>query len=98
MGPINSSEQDDVALTRNAAKIRSIRRSANIAAWNDYIDLVVSKLLGLTGFVVGGLEYLNPDVLSITLPNPAWIAGAGLALLTGKRLIAFIAQLDRSKR
>lgn len=91
-------QKRNVETTKNLAKVRSIERAANIAAWNDYIDLVVSKVLGLAGFVVGGLEYLNPEVLPVTLPNPAWIAGAGLALLTGKKLITFVSRLERGKR
>jgi hypothetical protein len=94
----HTTRKRELVATRNRAKIRAIQRAANIAAWNDYIDLVVSKTLGLGGLVVGGLEYLSPDTLPVTLPNPAWVAGAGLALLTGKRLITLIAKLEKGKR
>jgi len=76
-------------------RIRLIERRANIAAWNDYIGFAVSKALGLLGLVVGGLAYVDIHVLPVTVKNPGWIAGAGLAMLTGKSLITLIAKLER---
>jgi hypothetical protein len=85
----------DVGVARRIVQVRDIQRRANIAAWNDYIGFVVSKSLGFCGLVVGGLEYLDPNLLSIVLKNPLWIAGAGLAMLTGKNLLTLIAKLER---
>ena len=96
--PNKSITKRDLEIAKNDAKLRSIKRAANLAALNDYIGFVVSKALGLTGLVVGGLEYLSPDLLPIVLPKPSFIAGAGLALLTGKGLISFISKLERSSK
>src|SRR5687768_10540696 len=94
MEPLEKSKQK-VSLVKDLAKTRSIEREANIAAWNDYIGFGVSKLVGLAGFIVGGIEFLDPGFLSIVLPNPGWIAGAGFAILTGKNVITLIAKLEK---
>lgn len=88
----------DSSLAKEAAKVRSIERAARLAAWNDYIGFAVSKLAGLGGVIVGGLEYLDPDLLRIVLPKPGLVAGVGLALLTGKNLLALIAKLEKGQK
>ena|SRR6266545_792154 len=92
-----SSVKTSVEVVRNREKARSIERRGNIAAWNDYVGFAVSKLVGVSGFVIGGLEYLDPNLLPITLKSPGWIAGAGLAMLTGKSLVSLIAKLEGTK-
>jgi hypothetical protein len=85
----------DVASAKQAAEIRSLERKGTIAAWNDYIGFGVSKTLGVIGLFVGGLEYLDPTILPIMLNNPGWVAGAGLALLTGRSLMSLLTKLDK---
>ncbi len=78
----------DVEEARRKAEIAAIERQAKIAAWGDCTDFVTTKLLGLTGLVVGGLEYLSPDTLSLNLTMPGLIASVGTALLFGKSFLA----------
>jgi hypothetical protein len=89
-------EKRDVTEARYLQQIKSIERQAKIAACNDYIGFFTSKILGLLGLVGGGLEILDPNLLPIVLTNPYWVAGAGLALLTGKNVINLIARIDKS--
>jgi hypothetical protein len=88
----------NLALAREIAKVRSIERAATLAAWNDYIGFGVSKLAGMSALVVGGLEYLDPNILTVVVPRPGLIIGAGLALLTGKSIVSLIARLERSNK
>lgn len=85
----------DVQSAKNRQQIYSIERQGKIGAWNDYIGFVISKGLGLAGLIGGGLELLDPSILTITLPYPALVAGAGLALLTGKNIITLIAKVEK---
>lgn len=88
----------DVGVARYKEQIRAIERHGRIAGWNDYLGFVVSKLLGVTGLVLGGLEALDPSILPITLKNPELVAGIGLALLTGKSVLTLIAKVERALR
>jgi len=83
-----------VALAKRSEERRSIERRANIAALNDYINLVVTKGLGVAALVVGGIAFLDPGALHITLKNPGLVAGAGLAMLTGRNIISIVAKLE----
>ena len=85
----------NVDLAQRIEQVRSIERRGRIAAWNDYIGFGVSKVLGTVALLVGGLEYLDPNILHVALKNPGLIAGAGLTMLTGKTLITLIAKLER---
>lgn len=78
-----------------AERIRYIERRSKLSALDDYIGFVVSKVLGLFGLVVGGLAFVAPELCPVVLTNPAWIAGAGLALLTGKKVLTLIAKVER---
>ena len=86
----------DVEIARYSQQVNAIERQGKIAAWNDYIGFGVSKVLGLGGLIVGGLEYLDPNILPIVLSKPLWVAGAGLALLTGKSVLSLIAKIDKT--
>lgn len=78
--------------------MRSIERAATLTAWNDYIGFAVSKLAGTSALVVGALESLDPNFLSVILPRPGLFVGAGMALLTGKNIVSLIARLERSNK
>jgi hypothetical protein len=86
---------DDVKSAKNKERIRAIERRGRIAAWNEFIGFGVSKVLGLSGLVAGGIGYVAPGLSPIALNRPAWVAGAGLALLTGKNLLALVAKVER---
>jgi hypothetical protein len=88
----------DPALAREIVKVRSIERAASLAAWNDYIGFAVSRLAGVTALVVGGLESLDPNLLTVVLPRPGLMVGVGLALLTGKNIVSLMARLERSNK
>ena len=62
------------------------RRAARIDAIEDYVGLITSKVAGAGATGVGLLEWLSPDVISAVLPQPLYIAGAGIAMLAGKKL------------
>lgn len=87
-----------VAKARSAAKVRSIERAEKIAGWNDYIGFAVSKIAGIGALVVGGLECIDPNLLTIVVPRPGVVIGAGLALLTGRNIVSLIARLERSNK
>ena len=87
-----------VAKARSAAKVRSIERSSKLAAWNDYIGFAVSKVVGVGALVAGTLECVDPNFLSVVVPRPGLVLGAGLALLTGRNIVSLIARLERSNK
>ena len=87
-----------VAKARSAAKLRSIERASSLAAWNDYIGFAVSKVVGVGALVAGTLEYIDPNFLSVVVPRPGLVVGAGLALLTGRNIVSLIARLERSNK
>jgi hypothetical protein len=76
------------------ARLSETRRKSQLAKWNDYISFFTSKALGLGGLTVGGLDILAPHLLPITVSQPVWVAGVGLALLTGKNVIKLISSID----
>ena len=86
----------EVEAAKYKEQIRSIERKGRIAAWNDYIGFVISKLVGLGGLMAGGVEALDPNILPFVLPKPEIIAGIGLALLTGKSIITLIAKVEKT--
>jgi hypothetical protein len=65
-----------------------------LAAANDYISFAVSKTLGLGGLGLGGLELLDPSIIPLSFSHPTWVAGAGVALLTGKSVLSLIAKVN----
>lgn len=85
----------DVEEARRKAEIAAIERQAKIGAWSDYIEFVTAKLIGLAGTVVGGIEYVAPDILPIVLARPGLIASVGLTLLTGKAFLSLLAKVDK---
>lgn len=85
----------DVDEARRKAQIAAIERQAKIGAWSDYIEFVTAKLIGLAGTVVGGMEYVAPDMLPIVLARPGLIASVGLALLMGKAFLSLLAKVDK---
>ena len=89
--------RQQLAQIRVAQEERKLLRRSRITTWNEYISFGVCKAIGLAGLTLGGLEYLDPNFLSITLNNPGLIAGAGLALLTGKNIVALFAKLEKGR-
>lgn len=87
-----------VAKARSAAKVRSIERASKLAAWNDYIGFAVSKVVGVGALVAGTFECIDPNFLSVVVPRPGLVIGAGLALLTGRNIVSLIARLERSNK
>ena len=82
--------------TRNAIQIRAANRKEQLQKWNDYIGFAVAKLSGFTCLVVGVLETIQPDILSMTLPYPGAVAGVGLALLVGPNTVNILAKILNS--
>ncbi len=97
-GVLLSATADDVKSAQNRERIRSIERRGTLAAWNDFIGFGVSKIFGLSGLIIGGIGYVVPSFSPIVVNKPAWVAGAGLALLTGKNVLALISKLERSMK
>src|SRR5581483_4391818 len=85
----------DVDSVRYQLEIERIKRRERIAALNDYVEFFVSKALGVGGLIIGGLEWLDPNLLPLVLTHPGLIAGGGLALLTGKSILALLAKAKR---
>jgi hypothetical protein len=46
--------------------------------------------------IVGGVELLDPNFLTINLKNPELVLGAGLAFLTGKSVLTLVAKMVRA--
>jgi len=88
--------KEDIEKAKNIVQIKAIERQGNLAAWNDYIGFITSRILGLSGLIVGGLETLDPNILPITLKNPERIAAIGLALLAGKNILTLIIKAEKS--
>src|SRR5437588_355631 len=88
----------DVKAAQARERIRVLERMGNLAALNDYIGFVVSRVLGLLALIAGGLAYVSPRVAPLVMNKPAWIAGAGLALLTGKNVMTLIGKLERAEK
>jgi hypothetical protein len=53
-------------------------------------------LLGVAALIVGGLEYMDPDILLIALKRPDIVVGAGAALLWGRKgILSLLAKIYR---
>ena len=87
--------KSDIANAKNKEQIRAIERKGNIKAANDWIGFGVSKATGLGSVVVGGLEWVDPNILPIALERPEIVVGVGLALLAGKGIIDLIAKVSK---
>lgn len=97
LAPKQDSEisRKDVEAAKRKVEIETIKRRAKITAWNDYIEFVTAKLIGLGGVVVGGLEYLSPNTLPIELNRPVLVMGVGLALLVGKGILSLAGRVNK---
>ena len=95
IAPLKRATKADVAAAQNADKIRSIRLKGKLATWNAYTGFFVSKGLGVLAMVGGGLDWLSPDLLHLHLAKPGFVAGAGIAMLTGKTILSLIAKAER---
>ena len=83
--------KEELESARRAVQIKEIERKSKIAAWNDYVSFVSSKIGGVGAVICGGLDVLNPSLIP-HLPHPERILGAGLTLLTGKSVLTIIAK------
>jgi hypothetical protein len=91
--------QREIAVIRGKtelAKAKGELRKERIRALEDWTGFVASKALGLTLAAVGGSELLDPNLLPVVLPNPAAVAGAGIALLVGKKAIDLAAKISNA--
>ncbi|MFL5381047.1 MAG: hypothetical protein ACJ8GN_00850 [Longimicrobiaceae bacterium] len=86
--------KNDLEDAKREEQIKKIKRQGKLAAANEYISFAVSKMLGVGGLGLGGLELLDPSITPLSLSHPTWVAGAGVALLTGKTVLSLIAKVD----
>jgi hypothetical protein len=86
-------KKNTLAVIKNEALARSIKRKENLAALNDYIGFTVTKLSGFTSLIIGGLEIANPNFHPISLIPPESVVALGLALLTGTKVINILAKI-----
>ena len=70
-----------------SAKGKLEKVKEQIEIWDRYIGFVTLKIASCVAIVIGGLEFLYPNVLSAVIENPERLIGAGLALLGGGRVI-----------
>jgi len=85
--------KDELASARRMQQVKALERQGKLSALNDYVSFFVSKTLGLGSMTLGGIGIFDPHLLHFTLSNPTAVAGAGLALLTGKNLVNFISRI-----
>jgi hypothetical protein len=92
---------DDLAAAERAARVaaltrqmKSAERGERIAAINDYTALVVTHLLGIAGIVGGALAWIKPTYLPLNQREGLYVLGGGIALLTGRKVLAQLAKLN----
>lgn len=59
----------------------------------DIIFFVLSKIVAILSIIVGAIEWLDPSILIVVLANPELYVGAGLAALTGRKIIDSIRRI-----
>lgn len=85
----------DIEEAKRKIEIEAIRRRGKITAWNDYIEFVTAKLVGIGALLFGTVESIYPNALSIDMKKPEVVAGIGLALLAGKGILSLIAKINK---
>lgn len=60
----------------------------NRSRTDDFLSWGLSKTTGVGALFIGGIEFLDPNLLPLVLTNPLALAGGGLGLLVGKDLIS----------
>jgi hypothetical protein len=90
------SRNDKLTIIKNETLAQSIKRKEKLAALNDYVGFVVTKLSGFAALITGILEMSNPDFNPITLMPPESVVAFGLAMLTGTRVINLLAKVANS--
>lgn len=88
--------KSDIEAAKLREQLRTIERKGKLAAWNDYVGFGTSKVIGLAGSIVAGLELLDPNFLTINLKNPELVFGVSLAFLTGKSVLTLVAKMVRA--
>jgi hypothetical protein len=74
-------------------QILRIERRGRIEAWNEYVGFAVSKVAGATALVVGSIQYAQPTLLALHVTSPGPLAGVGLALLIGPRMVNVLGKI-----
>jgi len=87
-------DKTDVARAKEAALVASINRKAKIATIEDWVVFIATKVLGLSGMIIGGVSVLRPGVLPLTSNQALYVLSGGIALLVGKKVIAQLARLN----
>ena len=72
----------DVEAERNIQEIAKIQREGKIAAVRSYLVSGCSVMAGIPMFAIGGLEYIEPDMLDL-VKNGFEFLGYGAVLVGG---------------
>lgn len=78
---------------REKIEIDSMRRKARLDALRDYVTFGATTLGGLGLTILGTSEVFSPETLSIVLSSPETVAGAGIALLGGRKAMKVLSQV-----
>lgn len=84
---------DSVSDLRQELEKENLRRElwrARLNRWGEAAGWGTSKMLGLFGLGGGGLEWLDPSLLPLSLSDPQAVFGVGLALMVGKKALDLI--------
>jgi hypothetical protein len=78
---------------RNEAVIKSVIRKERLAALNEYIGFVTTKLVGLGSLVIAVMEFINPAFHPVKLVPAESLFAFGLALLIGPKVMEILSKV-----
>jgi hypothetical protein len=90
------SEAVDLQKVREEVAIAALRRKDRLAAFNQYAEVLTSKLFGITSLTIGILDLLQPTAFAITAQQAEGGIGLGLALLVGPRVLTIIGKVSKA--
>jgi len=91
----NSYNQSEVKLEdiEVAIKINQLKRQEKMQAIDEWIGFCATKVVGTGALLIGGLEFIVPNFLVVTIAaplTPISLVGFGLSLLAGKKAISLV--------
>ncbi len=86
-------KRTDIVRARNEAAIQSVRRKERLAALNEYIGFVTTKIVGLGSLVIAVMEFTNPAFHPVKLVPAESVFAFGLALLMGPKIIDILSKV-----
>ena len=87
--------ESDLEREERVQKVRLLRRRGNLAAVRDHVLFWGSMICGAPAFIIGGIEYLEPNLLDI-VSDGKLVGAIGLGLLAGPKVVSRAVQIAKT--